>query len=299
MPPERGVRHPVYTGIRYIVVIVGNQTTTPVVPRPAATVIIVRDDPFEVLLVLRSAASSFFPAAYVFPGGRVEEHDHSDRWLPLVEHHDLLTADERAFRIAAVRETHEEASILLADGLVPDTPGDGEVDGADGAPIPVPPAAPDAVAFQELIAEIGARLLLDEVVPYAHWITPEIAPKRFDTRFYLTRAPKGQLAQADAAETEHVRWMSPAKAVEMAMTGDLALPPPTLLSLKLLEQTSTVAEAIAAAKTRTIIPILPKTATGADGALRLIIPEEAGYGLTAYEIPKYSASAESRPRSPR
>lgn len=278
---------------------VSNEATTPVVPRPAATVLIVRDDPFEVLLVLRSAASSFFPAAYVFPGGRVEEHDHSDQWLPLIEHHDVLTPDERAFRIAAVRETHEEASILLADGLVPELSGDSEVDGADGAPVPVPPAAPDAVAFQELVAEIGARLLLDEVVPYAHWITPEIAPKRFDTRFYLTRAPKGQLAQADAAETDDARWMSPADAVEMAMTGGLALPPPTLLNLMLLAESATVAEAIAAAKARPIIPIMPKTAPGADGNLHMVIPEEAGYGMTEYDIPKYSATAESRPRPPR
>jgi len=278
---------------------VSNEATIPAVPRPASTVLIVRDDPFEVLLVLRSAASDFFPAAYVFPGGRVEEHDHSDAWLPHVEHTEDFSTEERAFRIAAVRETHEEAAILLADGLVPDQADDHEVDGADGRPVPVPPAAPNAVAFQELVAEIGATLLLDEVVPYAHWITPEMAPKRFDTRFYLTRAPKGQLAQADAAETDDARWMSPAEAVELAEKGDLALPPPTFLNLMLLAQSATVAEAIEAAKARSIIPIVPGTAPGADGALHMVIPKEAGYGVTEYDIPQYSATAESRPRPPR
>lgn len=283
-------------GVRCTVEKVSNEATTPVVPRPASTVLIVRDDPFEVLLVLRSAGNDFFPAAYVFPGGRVEEHDRSEHWLPLIEHSGELSEEERGFRIAAVRETHEEASILLADGL-DSAPEDGKVDGSSGRVVHVPPPAPDALGFQQLIAQLGARLLLDEVVPYAHWVTPPQAPKRFDTRFYLTRAPEGQLAVADQFETDDTLWISPAEAIERALAGSLALPPPTFINLGLLAQSSDSAQALAASRQRTVVTIHPQAERLEDGALRMHIPIEAGYGSDHYVIPADSAMAELRPRT--
>jgi len=251
---------------------VSEGATKDVVPRPASTVLLVRDDPFEVLLVLRSMGHDFYPSVFVFPGGRVEEHDASRVWLGSVEHSADLSVSERAHRIAALRETHEEAAILIADGLEGD----------------VPPPVSGPRAFQQLVLNLGARLLLDEVIPFAHWITPPGGPKRFDTRFYLTRAPEGQLAHADATETDDVRWMSPAEAVELARDGALALPSPTWMNLTLLAQSADSEEAIHHARRRPHVPVISSRPGGdplKPGWSRLGVPLEAGYGGTVFDVP--------------
>ena len=251
----------------------GTEATAPVVvPRPASTVLLVRDDPFEVLLVLRSVGHDFYPSVFVFPGGRVEDHDASPAWQDAIEHHEKLSDSERAHRIAALRETHEEAAILIAHGV------------GDNIPLPVA----GAQAFQELVVGMGARLLLDEVVPFAHWITPPGGPKRFDTRFYLSRAPDGQLAQADATETDDVRWMNPTEAVDLARAGELDLPSPTWMNLMLLAQAQDTEQALARARARSIVPVISTRPPGdpiKPGWSRLGVPLEAGYGGTVFDVP--------------
>src|SRR5215472_11930509 len=156
----------------------------PVTPVPAATLLLVRDGPegIEVLLTTRHAAAGFAAGAAVFPGGKLDADDHAS-----------ASADRAGdpFRIAAIRETFEESGILLARrGL-----GDAMLSGAALAELVArDPSPPDFAAF----IERGAlTLATDQLVPFAHWITPVDQPKRYDTRFFLAPAPPGQMAQHD------------------------------------------------------------------------------------------------------
>jgi 8-oxo-dGTP pyrophosphatase MutT (NUDIX family) len=212
----------------------------------AATVLLVRDGPegLQVFMVVRHRQIEFASGALVFPGGKVEPED-------------LALAggdDDKAARIAAIRETHEECGVLLA-------PGGSLVDWLAGDVTPA----------------LGA------LVPFAHWITPPILPKRFDTRFYIVEAPEGQTAVHDGGEAVDSIWIEPAHGLAEAAAGRFTLVLPTRLNLELLGQSATAAEAISAARARRVTPIEPiatKTATG----YRLAIPADAGYGASEYEV---------------
>ena len=167
-----------------------------------------------------------------------------------------------AARLAAIRETYEECGVLLT------TP-------APEAPSPLP-------FYQRLEAE-GLTPAVDALTLFAHWITPPILSKRFDTRFYITEAPVGQTALHDGGEAVDSVWIEPARALEEAARGLHTLVLPTRLNLELLSNSATAAEAIAAARSRRNAPIEPvavKTSTG----YRLTIPRDAGYSQTEYEV---------------
>lgn len=165
----------------------------PSVPRLAATMLLVRDDPFEVLMARRNDRGQF-ASALVFPGGVVEEEDRSAAWLDHVDGAADLDAGERALRIAGIREAFEETAILLAEDAEGLCPPLGDVTGR---------------AFLDLVRDNEVRLKLDAIVPFAHWITPEMAPKRFDTHFYVARAPRDGEAVSDGLETVSVEWVAP------------------------------------------------------------------------------------------
>jgi 8-oxo-dGTP pyrophosphatase MutT (NUDIX family) len=208
-------------------------------PRLAATVLLVRDAPFEVLMVKRNERGPF-ASAFVFPGGVVEAADFSEAWLPQLQGAPA-SAEERALRIAACRETWEEVSIL---------PGGG------GAVI-----APDSAghrSFLDGVVRGGTCLALSELVRFSHWITPVSAPKRFDTHFYLCRAPSASAGQCDGIETVAIEWVQPRQALASAERGDRSFLLPTHENLKVLAQSETCAQAIEAARNRTIRPITPR-----------------------------------------
>ncbi|HUU33175.1 MAG TPA: hypothetical protein VMW48_03875 [Vicinamibacterales bacterium] len=166
--------------------------TTPVAPaRPAATVVVLRpapDAPFHVLLVRRSDQVAFMAGAYVFPGGRVDDTDTPepagacDGLDTMGRFADLTPLDEARHRVAAIRELLEEAGVLLAR----DAAG-AMADAATAAAMRVA-LMPQVSLVQHLAAE-GLRAALDAVQPFAHWVTPEIEMRRFDTRFLLARVP--------------------------------------------------------------------------------------------------------------
>jgi 8-oxo-dGTP pyrophosphatase MutT (NUDIX family) len=238
-----------------------DQPRTPAVPRSAATILVVRDDPFEVLMVRRHA-EAVFASALVFPGGVVDPDDASEDWLPYVSGADGLSEAERARRIAACRETFEEATLFLAAGDAP------------------PPSATAAPArFLDLVKQAGARLALDALHPFGHWITPEMAPKRFDTHFYLCRAPAGQIAVCDGGETVSLEWVSPAAALASAEAGERTILFPTQMNLRRLAESVDSAQAIAAAQARPPFTVTPRAERTAEG-VRVVIPHEAGYGVT-------------------
>jgi 8-oxo-dGTP pyrophosphatase MutT (NUDIX family) len=209
-------------------------------PRLAATVLLVRDAPFEVLMVKRNERGPF-ASAFVFPGGVVDAGDYAESWLPHLQANAPVQAEERALRIAACREAWEEVSILP---------------GGSGGALTTDAALQES--FLEQVARVAARLALADLVRFSHWITPVAAPKRFDTHFYICRAPAGSCGRCDGVETVAVEWVEPGQALASAERGDRSFLLPTLENLKLLAQSNNCAEAIDAARKRTIVPITPR-----------------------------------------
>jgi 8-oxo-dGTP pyrophosphatase MutT (NUDIX family) len=237
---------------------------TPATPVLAATVLILRDDPFEVLMVRRTRGD-VFGSALVFPGGKVDPDDAADHWLPLVEDAGDLPVDERALRIAALRETFEEAALLVAH----------DVDGRC-----VAPADRDANGvFRQVVAASGGKLRLGDLVPFGHWITPAESPKRFDTHFFLCRAAEGQEAICDGGETVALEWAAPADLLARAAAGERSILFPTRMNLKRLAESASVDAAFAAARARTPYTVCP-VVIFEDGKAFAEIPLDAGYGET-------------------
>lgn len=238
------------------------------VPRLASTLLIVRDDPFEVLMLRRQSRGSF-PSALVFPGGVVEPADSDTAWLPLLAGADELDAEERAFRIAAIRETWEEASVLVAhDGTV----------AADAR------AADSDIDFREFVAASEGALDLGQIYYFGHWLTPESQPKRWDTRFFLAAAPQGQDVIFDGNETVSAVWLNPIEALARHDSGEQELIFPTRMNMKRLAESSSVAEAIAATEHHPRVQVMIEFEQG-DGGVLGRMPAAAGYGDDTNWIP--------------
>jgi 8-oxo-dGTP pyrophosphatase MutT (NUDIX family) len=247
----------------------------PVVPRDAATVVLVRDASagVEVFCVERNKKSRFMGGAVVFPGGKLDADDASDSWLDLTTPpraaREGFTADGahlRALAVAACRETLEEAGILLVGG----------------APLA------DAEAFalrarmkEEPAALLGwlrerkARLDLAALHPLARWITPEAEARRYDTRFFLAVAPPGQGGAHDEHETMASFWATPGETLARFDRGEVQLMPPTHRTLYLLATCSTTDEAVALAAAAHLLPIQPRLVQQREEAgetLALVLP---------------------------
>lgn len=247
-------------------------------PRPAATVLLVRDHPeFQVLMVKRHHQIDFASGALVFPGGKTHDGDADERWA---EHsigwHDLDPV-QRTLRVAAIREAFEETGILLAQT-------------AKGAPFEDPcdvavRSAVDAgeVAFIDVVRDLDVRLRLDELAIFARWITPTMMPKRFDTWFYAMSAPPGQVAACDGRETVDAEWISPSEAIQLAASGERTIIFPTLMNLKLLAEAESAQDCLARARQRRLVTVLPEVSVK-NGEPVLVIPPEAGYGAVSQPL---------------
>jgi 8-oxo-dGTP pyrophosphatase MutT (NUDIX family) len=231
----------------------------------SATLLLVRDDPFEVLMVRRNARGTF-ASSLVFPGGAIDPDDYSDHWADVVEDFADFEVEERARRIGAIRETWEETSILVG--------------ASDGRWEPKP--MPAGLSFGEFVARAGVRLRLGALTSLAHWITPISEPRRFDTRFFVAVAPEGQAAAADGREIVGVEWVNPSFAAEAARRGEWPIIFPTLMNLDRLAESERVEAVIAAAVARPPFTVLPIIETGEDGTRVFLIPAEAGYSVTRF-----------------
>jgi 8-oxo-dGTP pyrophosphatase MutT (NUDIX family) len=246
--------------------------------KPAATVLLVRDAEaggIEVFMLRRTFNAAFASGMFVFPGGKVDDVDGVDEIAELC---DGLWDDEAsallglasgglAYWVACIRECFEEAGVLLARRR--DT---GEIvrfdDPATAARFQAERANihDGSVALLDLCDREGLTLTTDEIHYVSHWITPVGERRRFDTRFFIARAPSGQEPLHDDGETIASMWISPQEAIERAHERDLMLMPPTKANIEFLLPYSTADEVMeAAAKVSRPQPILPKLKTDSDG----------------------------------
>jgi 8-oxo-dGTP pyrophosphatase MutT (NUDIX family) len=259
-------------------------------PRPATTVLLLRpsvtgepNSTLEVFMVVRHQAIDAFSGALVFPGGKLEDADGDPRLRARCAHADKRSDEELKFRVAGVREAFEECGILLARkrgerALITAAVLKGIEDRWRKK------LARDEATIVDLVEAEDLELATDLMVPYAHWITPTFAPKRFDTWFFLAEAPEDQIALHDGSESVDSVWILPQAAIDEAAVGKRTLVHATLKNLELLAEEDTVAGAIAAAGNRKIVTVQPWVETR-DGKRYLHIPADAGYRNLFRELP--------------
>jgi 8-oxo-dGTP pyrophosphatase MutT (NUDIX family) len=249
-------------------------------PRPAATVVVLRDGPAgpEVFMVRRHEDTAFMGGAHVFPGGRVDaaDSDADDSWCDGMAHaarqlDGLPPAEAVAYHVAAARELFEEAGVLLARHPQGDFVSLAGAQDHERLKQDRPSVHDARTTLRAVIEREGLRLALDALVLFAHWVTPPIDSRQFDTRFFMTRVPPDQTPAHDETETTHSLWARPADAIAQAVRGDIVLPPPTWSTLRELEPLESVTQALAWARARTVVRRMPK-AIEQDGHRMLLLP---------------------------
>jgi 8-oxo-dGTP pyrophosphatase MutT (NUDIX family) len=230
------------------------------VPRDAATLILMRDaarsgDRLEILMLRRHSNSAFLPGAYVFPGGRVETADYAReaegvcQGLTSGQAQSIIdgaSPPEKAlgFFVSAIREAFEEAGILLAYRESPDLMAINEEEKTRLSQYRKQ-VQKDPSSFTAMVRNEGVRLAADKLFYFAHWITPEIVPIRFDTRFFVAAAPPNQEALYDTLETTDSLWITPQEVLEKRRKGELDVPFPTFCNVRTIAEFSSVEEVIA------------------------------------------------------
>lgn len=239
--------------------------------REAASIILLRrkGEAFEVFFVRRHRGSSFMASAYVFPGGAAEPGEDA--------------------RTAAARELFEEAGVLLAkqaerrdsDTLVRSSQAELRKRILGGVP------AADALELA------GLEWSTDALVPWSHWITPSVEPKRFSARFFVVELPTGQDPQFDETETVDQTWVTPHDG--LARSAELQLPPPQVRTLWELSQHATIRDVLAAGRARSEEPhpIMPRLAPGASPCLLLpwdpeYVTRGTGEGTPLTYVPRWA-----------
>jgi 8-oxo-dGTP pyrophosphatase MutT (NUDIX family) len=247
----------------------GEIPANPVAARPAATVVLLRGGPngLEVLLLRRTRSAGFVPGAYVFPGGRVDSSEADPEVLKRLSgmtsevaagRLELFVGDTPAvaYYLAALREAFEETGILVA---------------IDGRRQPIPSAAADAglarlqdallaerVTFERVLHEAHARLDGAAVEYIAHWITPVIEARRYDTRFFAAEVPPGTGFRLSPKEMTDGIWITPEGALDRQKEGSMPMVFPTIKTLQDLAGYDTPFDALRSFRARKIREILPK-----------------------------------------
>lgn len=252
--------------------------------RDAATVMIVRDEPeFQVLMVQRASLAAFGASAWVFPGGRVDPEDGGpDPELATgrtdAEASKMLGVERGglAWWIAGIRETIEEAGLLLLDEAASSGVSSDEL-----AAVRRSVQADSAALFTEL-AEHGLQLDLAALHEVARFVTPLGPPRRFDTRFFVAAAPAGQRVSPDESEVVNARWVSPSEALELWRSDDFPLMSVTHRMLACLRRYDNVEAVLEAARLR---PEARRVRVNdPEGAYEVLLPEDPGYAQADLEI---------------
>jgi 8-oxo-dGTP pyrophosphatase MutT (NUDIX family) len=257
-------------------------------PRLSATVLLVRDTPhgLEVFMVERHHQIDFATGALVFPGGQVDAADADPALDSRCAGAAGLGEEARTLRVAAIRETFEEAGVLLARRR-------GQTALVDAQALRGIEARHRAAlnAGERTLAEIAAvedlELALDLLVPFAHWITPVFMPKRFDTWFFLVAAPPDQVALHDGHESVDSVWITPAEAEAARSAGRRTIIFPTLLNVRKLGRAPTVADALASARREPIVTVLPRIEKRGETPT-MVLPADAGYDVVEAPLAEVS-----------
>lgn len=238
--------------------------------KPAATVVLVRDGEagLEVLLMRRLRTAGFVPGAWVFPGGRVDADDARPvYWAdPSPE-----LSPPRPFWVAAAREVFEETGVLLARRHE-----DGRFDprkDADSLHRSRADLLEDRVTLFDVLDDLRLRLDLDDVIHLAHWVTPLVEPRRYDTHFFLAALPETASVSVDPREMAEARWLSPAIALQHFERGDLPMVLPTVRVLEAIAPFPSVQDSIHALRDKVVPTIMPRLVRVKDG-IAFLIDEE-------------------------
>jgi 8-oxo-dGTP pyrophosphatase MutT (NUDIX family) len=256
-------------------------------PRPAATVVLVRDGEHgpEVLLLRRTRRSGFAADAWVFPGGVLDPGDADPALAVLC---DGPTPDEWAVRlglsdsseafgyaVAALREAFEETGILLARPTAMAGPPSRIPLGAESAARYREGVLAGRVSLREMAAAEGLQLALDQLTYIAHWITPEPEPRRYDTRFFLSQVTAEADALLHEEELVEARWLRPREAVEGFRSGELTMLPPTVHTLRRIGSFATVGSMRSALEKEPVPAILPRMRRDPEGVAIEIPPVQS------------------------
>ncbi len=251
--------------------------------KPAATVILMReadDSGFEIFMVKRSSRSSF-GSLYVFPGGKLDPEDTERDLYAYCEGMDDEEASARlgiqndglSYWIACIRECFEEVGVLLTN------PEDSLIQDNDKLSSLRKRLNDKEISFKDICVSESLRLRTKNIVPCAHWITPAVEPKRFDTRFFLAKVNVRQLACHDGFELTESFWIKPKDALVKLKDGKMNMILPTISNIEQLAEFSTSDEAFnhyESLGNNAIQPILPKFIKQ-DGKWIGFLPGEKGY----------------------
>lgn len=219
----------------------------------SASILIIRDGEggLEVLMVKRHEDIAFAGGAYVFPGGKADPEDYQ-----LSSHIKSFPPGYSELTHTAFREVFEETGLIIGK--------------SNNAHLYRDAFLKEEMTFKELIKK--ANISFDEkgLVPFARWVTPRIYPKRFDTRFFLAKAPIDQAATPDGHEAVDLKWVKPIDFINEYRESMMF---PTIMNLKLLSQASNVEDAFKQAKARKIMTVEPTIIDG-----KRVIDPAAGYG---------------------
>lgn len=250
---------------------------------PSSTVLMVRDGAtgLEVFMVKRNHAIDFASGAMVFPGGKLAEGDSDPVLMGRHARPGSFDPGLTAFAFAAIREAFEESGLLLARPK-----GEGRLLSAERAAALAPwrdPLNRGARSLRDMAEAEGLDYALDTLLPFAHWITPEAMPKRFDTWFFLAAAPEGQIGAHDGSESVESEWIGAQQALDDWEAKKRTIVFATRMQLVKLARSASVAEALIATAREPIVDVMPVLDRAAPGEPHLRIPAEAGYGVT--EVP--------------
>jgi glyoxylase-like metal-dependent hydrolase (beta-lactamase superfamily II)/8-oxo-dGTP pyrophosphatase MutT (NUDIX family) len=261
--------------------------STPVVPRPAATVILARNvsDGIEVFMMERTTAVEFAKGMHVFPGGALDRTDHHPEIATLCVGLDDKAASETlgieqgglAYWIAAIRECFEESGLLLGyrgtDQLLALAADEAERLAALRVEM-----AQSKLSFIDILLKEQVKAATDRIAYYSHWITQAGRPRRYDTRFFVAQAPEGQTALEDNHETVGQIWVRPDQAIDLHRSGSLNLMFPTIKTLESLAPFKFVEELLEyARKPRPKQVMAPVTGMDRTGDSHILIPGDFAY----------------------
>jgi 8-oxo-dGTP pyrophosphatase MutT (NUDIX family) len=261
-------------------------------PIPATTVLLLKDtaDDFEVFMVTRHHKIDFASGALVFPGGKLDPQDSSEALLTTCRGQEgtggMLSDDELAVRICGIRETFEEAGVLLAR----DNKNGEVINGARcGALARKYREAIHSgeVSLLDLIEKEEITLACDQLILFARWVTPSFFPKRFDAFFFLAQTPEDQVASHDDIESTDSLWTTPVDALADADEDRKTVVFATRMNLVKLAQFDSVDAVIKSAAESAVVIVEPGIEEK-DGNVTYSIPLEAGYGIS--EFTEYGGS---------